>query len=290
MHLKLIYNPAAGRGKARRHADEIERYLVSRGASVDVHASASPADLTRVAAESSAAGYDRVVVCGGDGTVHLAVREFDLSRGVLGIIPLGSGDDFARVTGIPRTLRAACDTVLDGRIREVDVATANGTRYLGVAGLGFDSEVAAYAQNVKVLRGSIVYLYSILRVLAAVHAAPRADANRRGGARRGDHVCGRRQHAPVRRRHPHRAGGGVVDDGVLDFCIVHRTSRFQLLITLPLAYNGTHVRKPFVESGRGREFLFDSDTAARCVCGRRVRDDDAGDVRVGEDEVESRSE
>jgi diacylglycerol kinase (ATP) len=61
-------------------------------------------------------------------------------------------------------------------------------------------------------------------------------------------------------------GGGIrivpearIDDGMLDFCIVHRTSRFQLLMTLPLAYSGAHVKKPFVETGRGSEFRFESD-------------------------------
>src|SRR5690349_15159238 len=166
MHLKIIYNPAAGRGRARRNVREIEEYLRSRGARVDCEPSTGPADLVRIAAESSRAGYDRVVVCGGDGTLNLALREFDLAKGTLALIPTGSGDDFARVMGIPRNIRGACDVVLDGRIREVDVALANNLRYLGVAGLGFDSEVAEYAnRDVKFLRGSAVYLYAIFRVL-----------------------------------------------------------------------------------------------------------------------------
>lgn len=258
MHLKLVFNPAAGRGKARRHVDEIERYLVWRGASVDVHASASPGDLTRVVAESSASRYDRVVICGGDGTIHHAVREFDLSHGTLGIVPLGSGDDFATVLRIPRHTRKACDIVLDGHTREVDVALANGTRYLGVAGLGFDSVVAAYAQNVKFLRGSAVYLYSIFRVL------PRFTPHRVTVR-----IDGVTREAPVMFAvvgNSRQYGGGIrivpaasIDDGVLDYCIVHRTSRFQLLKTLPRAYNGSHVRSPFVETGRGHDFFFDSE-------------------------------
>jgi len=61
-------------------------------------------------------------------------------------------------------------------------------------------------------------------------------------------------------------GGGIritpaaeIDDDLLDLCIVHRTSRFQLLKTLPLAYSGAHVRSKFVETGRGREFHFESE-------------------------------
>src|SRR5437763_7084552 len=133
----------AGRGRARHHVREVEQHLRHRGADVDTYASTSPADLTRAAAESSRAGFDRVVVCGGDGTLNLAVREFDLARGTLALIPLGSGDDFARVLGIPRDVDAACELAMRGAPRSVDVALANGLRYLGAAGLGFDSEVAS---------------------------------------------------------------------------------------------------------------------------------------------------
>jgi diacylglycerol kinase (ATP) len=254
MRLKLIFNPAAGRGRARRHVREAEEHLRSLGADVDTVASASPEDLTRQAAESSHGGYDRVVVCGGDGTLHRAVREFDLQRTPLALLPLGSGDDFAKVCGIPRQLRAACEVAVRGEVRDVDVATANGTRYLGVAGLGFDSEVARYAnENVKFLRGSLVYLYAILRVL------PRFTPHRVriNGSRETEimfaTVGNSRQYGGGIRITP----AALIDDGELDLCIVHRTSRLQLLKTLPHAYTGGHVRRPFVEMGRGRYFQFE---------------------------------
>lgn len=261
MHLKVIYNPAAGRGRARRHVREVEEYLRSRGARADCEPSTGPADLVRIAAESSRAGYDRVVVCGGDGTVNLAIREFDLAKGTLALIPTGSGDDFAKVMGIPRKIRQACDVVLDGKVREVDVALANGIRYLGVAGLGFDSEVADFAnRNVKFLRGSAVYLYAIFRVLPRF--TPRPVRIRTENGTRDEHIM----FAAV--GNTRQYGGGIritpdaiVDDGLLDLCIVHETTRVQLLKTLPKAYTGAHVRSPFVETGRGKEFHFSSEQA-----------------------------
>lgn len=260
MKLKLIYNPTAGRGKVLRHIDRVDRHLRARGAEVDSHASESPADLTRVAAESSRGGYDRVVVCGGDGTVNLALREFDLERGTLGVIPLGSGDDFARVTGIPRHAVAACETVLDGRVREVDVALANGVRYVGVAGLGFDSEVAAYAnRSTRFLRGSVVYLYSIFRVLPQFKPhAVRVGVN--GNGARPEQIMfavvgNSRQYGGGIRIAP----AAVIDDGQLDAVVVHEISRLQLLRTLPLAYTGGHVRRSFVETARGTSFHFESE-------------------------------
>lgn len=261
MHLKLIYNPTAGRGRARRNVREMEEYLRARGARVDCEPSTSADDLVRIAAESSRAGYDRVVIAGGDGTLNLAVREFDLAKGTLALIPTGSGDDFAKVTGIPRDVRAACDNVLNGRVRELDVAVANNLRYLGVAGLGFDSEVADYAnRNVRFLRGSAVYLYAILRVLPKF--TPRPVRIRTENGSRDEHIM----FAAI--GNTRQYGGGIritpdaiPDDGLLDLCIVHQTTRAQLLKTLPKAYTGAHVKSPFVEMGRGREFHFESDVA-----------------------------
>lgn len=259
MHLKLIYNPTAGRGRARRHIAAAEERLRARGARVDCEPSTSPADLVRIAAESSRGDYDRVVVAGGDGTLNLAIREFDLARGTLGLIPTGSGDDFARVLGISREVARACDTIIDGNVREVDVALANGKRYLGVAGLGFDSEVAWYANNkVKLLRGSAVYLYAILRVLPRFTPHPvriRTESGSREEEIMFAVVGNSRQYGGGIRITP----DALVDDGLLDLCIVHKTTRLQLLKTLPRAYSGAHVTSPFVEMGRGREFHFDSE-------------------------------
>jgi diacylglycerol kinase (ATP) len=258
LRIKLIYNPMAGRGRASRHHAEAERHLRELGAEVDVHASTSPADMTQAAADASRGTFDRVVVCGGDGTLHLSLREFDLANGTLALIPLGSGDDFAKVLGIPRDLRAACELALRGRVREVDVAVANGIRYLGVAGLGFDSEVARYAnESVKFLRGSLVYLYAILRVL------PRFTPHRVTiNGNRNEEIMfacvgNSRQYGGGIRITP----GAKIDDRELDLCIVHRTSRMQLLKTLPKAYTGAHVKSPFVETGRGTSFTFDSERA-----------------------------
>jgi YegS/Rv2252/BmrU family lipid kinase len=261
MHLKIIYNPMAGRGRARRNVREIEEYLRARGARVDCEPSTGPQDLVRIAAESSRGDYDRVVVCGGDGTLHLAIREFDLTHGTLALIPTGSGDDFGKVMGIPRNVRKACDVVLDGRVREVDVALANDIRYLGVAGLGFDSEVADFANhNVRFLRGSAVYLYAILRVLPRFTPRP-VEIRSVDGTR----------NVPIMFAaigNTRQYGGGIritpdaaVDDGLLDLCIVHETTRVELLKTLPKAYTGAHVKSAFVEMSRGREFHFSSEKA-----------------------------
>jgi len=257
VRLKLIYNPAAGRGRAKHRIAQVERHLRELGADVECYASSSPEDLTREAAESSRGGYDRVAICGGDGTLNLGLRRFDLVRGTMALIPLGSGDDFARVNGIPRDLKRACEVAVRGTVREVDIATANDLRYAGVAGVGFDSEVARYAnEHVKHIQGSAAYLYAILRILPSFR--PRRMR-----------IDGRDEEVMFAAfgNSPQYGGGirivpaAILDDGQLDACIVHRTSRFQLLTTLPRAYTGTHVKKSFVETRRARQFTVESESA-----------------------------
>lgn len=256
MRLIVVYNPTAGRGRAQKLISVVENELRRLGAEVTLYATKSAEDLTRACAEASRdARIDRVIVCGGDGSLNYAVREFDLERGTLAVLPLGSGDDFANVCRVPRHLLDACSLIVRGNAREVDVALANGIRYLGVAGLGFDSEVNEYANSVRWLGGSLVYVYATLRLLPRfTPRVVRID----GGAPEPimfAAVGNSRQY-----------GGGIrivpdaqVDDGLLDACIVHATSRWQLLLTMPRAYDGSHVKKPFVEIRRAKEFRFESE-------------------------------
>jgi len=249
VRLKLIYNPAAGGGRVRKRIGEVEQHLRNAGAEVETYASTSPADLTREASKSSRAGYDRVAICGGDGTLHLAIREFDLGRGTLALIPLGSGDDFARVNGIPRDLKRACAVAVQGGVREVDLATANGLRYAGVAGVGFDSEVARYAnEHVK------NYTYAILRVLPSFK-----PLRMKIDGRDEEIMFAAFGNTPQYGGGIRIAPSAVLDDGQLDACIVHRATKFQLITTLPLAYLGKHVRKSFVETRRAPHFVVESE-------------------------------
>jgi YegS/Rv2252/BmrU family lipid kinase len=253
LRLLVLYNPTAGRGRVRKRMPAVGAELRSLGAEVELYATSSAADLSRAAGEASRdSSVDRVVVCGGDGSVHHALREFDLERGTMAILPLGSGDDFATVNEIPKDVHAACALAVRGAVREVDVATANGIRYAGVAGLGFDSEVNEYANSIHYLGGSLVYVYATLRLL------PRFQPHRVS-------IDGAAM-TPIMFAaigNSRQYGGGIrivpdakMDDGLLDACIVHETSRMQLLMTMPRAYSGAHVRKEYVEVRREASFAF----------------------------------
>jgi diacylglycerol kinase (ATP) len=257
MNLRLLYNPKAGRGRARRHVAEAVALLRARGAEVDVAESQSPEHLVELASEASAGSYDRIVVCGGDGSLNLAVRKLDLQRATLAILPMGSGDDFAHTLGIPGNLAQACDIAVGSGVRGIDVASAGGVRYMGVAGVGFDSVVAERANRVKLLRGSLVYLYSIFSVLPRFE--PISMRVTLDGSVSDEEVMF------VVVGNTHRYGGGIAiapgalpDDELLDVCIVSRCSRWELLKTLPRAYTGGHISSPFVRMMTARKVAIET--------------------------------
>lgn len=232
--------------------------LRAAGAEVLHYESKSREHMIEMARQLTPENCDRAVVCGGDGSFHLALRGLDL-RIPLAVLPLGSGDDFAKTIGVPSRLELACDTVVNGVIREIDVGVANGLRYIGVAGVGFDSVVAARANRVKYLRGSLVYLYSIFSVLPSFKAVPMTIAI--------DGVAETEEVMFAVVGNTHRYGAGVliapaakVDDGLLDLYVIGKCGMWDLLTTLPKAYTGKHVNSPFVRSARGRAMRIETAT------------------------------
>jgi diacylglycerol kinase (ATP) len=250
MKLRLLLNPSAGRGRAAKRVGAAVEELQRLGAEVSLGVASSAPHLAELAREASAGTWDRIVACGGDGTVHWVLRGLDRERAVLGVLGLGSGNDLSRVLKMPQSVAESCRMLLEGDVVPFDVATANGVPWLGVGALGFDSEVARYANDhVRHLRGSLAYLYAIFRVIGKF--TPHEIRIEIDGESRTEHVM------LLAVGNTHRYGGGIAivptaqpDDGMLDLCIVSRCSRWQLLRTLPKAYRGRHVESPFVRIER----------------------------------------
>jgi diacylglycerol kinase (ATP) len=138
----FVVNPAARQGHDRRTIDAVVATLGSR-VTIDIIVPASADDVERTVRASSTA-HDAVVVAGGDGTIHRAVCGLDGSPTPLGIIPMGTGNDFARGCGIPASPGEAARRILDGHTRQIDLVRVNGRIYctVGLIGIGADSALA----------------------------------------------------------------------------------------------------------------------------------------------------
>jgi len=247
--VRFLVNPAAGRGTGKSHLDRI-RVLASRyGAGLVVSRKVS--DLAAQAFRAAEDGVERLLVAGGDGTMHHAAQGLAGTECALGVIPLGSGNDLAGTLGIPPDLEVAVKRALEGEIRRIDLLRVGETFSLSYAGVGFDSEVTRYANEVKVLRGPLIYFYSVIHTLITFEP-PRMKVVYDGGTFEGKVMFTVVNNLP-------RFGGGMriapdaqIDDGLLDLVIVREVPKPVLLSIFPKVYSGKHVTHPAVTLVRTR--------------------------------------
>ncbi len=244
--LSLIVNSSAGDGRAGRALPEVQDALSGHG--LDHHVERTDSlEHARELALAAAAGGETTVAMGGDGLIAAVADALKHSDGVLGILPGGRGNDFARVLGIPRKPRAACGVIASGEVRELDLGQAGETTFIGIASCGFDSEANRIANETRLVMGNLVYAYGALRALMSWQPATFEivlDRDRR-------HVV---TGYSVGAANNKAYGGGMyaapdaeLDDGLLDVvtCANMRKTRF-LTALLPRIFKGTHVELPEV--------------------------------------------
>lgn len=238
MNARILLNPAAGRGRGGRALTAIAAAARRHGIGLEVpESSAALSERARCAA---AEGVARLLVCGGDGTWHHAARGVAGTDCALAPIALGTGNDLARELGFPLEPVAAIRLALESPIARIDLGRAGGGIFCGVAGSGFDSQCAEYAKSVRRFRGPLVYVWSVVRVLAGFHPL-RSTLDHDGGRFEGEVMF-------ISLANTRWFGGGMyiapqadATDGLLDVVIVRRISRARLLAVFPRVYSGSHL-------------------------------------------------
>ena len=284
----VLVNPTAGRGKGATNAPLVMQGLKSRGYDpIDVRgrdaADAIEQLRTVVAAEEARDGEESgcvaVVVCGGDGTVHMALQVVVDHQIPLGIVPAGTGDDNARMFDFPRgDVSAATARIADaldrGAIRLVDVAevhTADGThRWFGaVMSSGFDSGVNERANTMSWPTGQARYVVAIMAELRSFKPVPYVMTV--------DGVKLEREGMLVAVGNGTSYGGGMlvcpaasVEDGLLSVTFLARVSKATFLRVFPRVFKGTHVTHPAVTTYEGREVSLDAPGQIVYADGERV--------------------
>lgn len=251
--IRFLVNPAAGRGAGAARLDLLRRLAAEVGA--ELQTSDSGVDLVARARQAVEDGVERLVVVGGDGTMHQAVQGLAGGPCALGLVPLGSGNDFATTLGAPQDLEIAVEVAVTGQPRAMDLGRVSGpagSRWFDMyCGVGFDSEVTRRANQVRLLRGPAIYPWAVVKTLFGFRA-PAFRIEHDGGVieQRGMFVTV--ANGPT-------YGGGMriapdarLDDGLLDLVFVREVSKTKLLRVFPKVYAGAHVDLPEVEILRTR--------------------------------------
>ena len=253
----LLANPASAGGRALKALPAVMAELDALGAKHRTVTTRSSDHAAEEAARAAAAG-EAVAALGGDGLLRPIAGALKGTDAPLALIPCGRGNDFARVLGVPKDPTRAARLAVQGEERLLDVATVDGTPYLGIASLGIDSEANRIANEAKLVKGNAVYLYAALRALAAWRPASftvTVDGERREFTGYTVAVGNSRAHGGGMMLLPH----AELDDGKLDVLMVEQMSKPQALRDLARAFKGTHLDSPQMVLARGERVDVHSD-------------------------------
>lgn len=254
---RLIVNPSSGKDKGPEYLPTINGALRERFGMMEIVMTTGARDGEAAAAQAVADGCDRVFVAGGDGTLNEVVNGLlganALDRVPIGLLPLGTGNDFARMLHLSEDPDEAVAALLAEREVRVDVGTLNGRAFINASGGGFISEVSeAVDDRLKSIAGKLAFLiggaqvvldYEPVPVRIQVDDQPAFDATPHMFA-----VCNARQIGGGRLIAPR----AEIDDGWLDVCLVDQMPVLDFVALLRKVADGSHLDDERVRYFRAR--------------------------------------
>ncbi|MFD5889238.1 diacylglycerol kinase [Streptomyces sp. NPDC060334] len=261
--ITLFVNPTAGRGRGAHAAQPAASALRAAGFSVRTVVGTDAADALARLRAAVREGTGAVIAVGGDGLVSLALQALAGTAVPLGVVAVGTGNDFARSLGLPvrepaRAGRLAAEALKEGRIREIDLGRAADTWYGTVLCSGFDSRVNDRGNRMRLPLGRFKYDLAILAELASFRPFPYRITLDGGPVIETEATL-------VAVGNSSSYGGGmricadaVPDDGLFDVTVVGDCGRGTLLKVFPQVYKGTHLGHPKVTVHRASKVTLEA--------------------------------
>jgi diacylglycerol kinase (ATP) len=245
--IALLTNPTAGKGRGAKARDAALPRLREAGFVVRNLEGRDADEALDLAMQCVSDGLESLVVCGGDGMVHIGAQAVASTETHLGIIPAGTGNDVARYFDIPRKdPLAAADRVIASNTKRIDLARSGSKYYVTVLAAGFDAIVNERANRMTWPRGQMRYNLATLAELRTFKPLPYTLEL--------DGLTHRLDAMLVAVGNGASFGGGLritegasLDDGLLDVVIIKPISKPDLVRTYPKLFKGTHVTHPQYE-------------------------------------------
>ncbi|MHA6482751.1 diacylglycerol kinase [Paenibacillus sp. strain BS8-2] len=253
---RLIYNPTSGREEMKRRLPDILQRLDQGGIEATVHATVGEGDATIAAADAAERGYDMIIAAGGDGTLYEVINGLanKPNRPPLGILPVGTTNDFARATGIPKHWEYACDLIIGQYTRPIDVGKANERYFINIAGGGSLTELTYdVPSKLKTMIGQLAYYMKGLEKMTRL----RPTELKFEAAGVGDFhdefmmflICNSNSVGGFERLAPE----SKLDDGLLDVLLIKRMNLAEFIRLVTLALRGEHLNDSHVIHFRTNE-------------------------------------
>src|SRR3954452_9854810 len=238
MPITVLVNPHSAGGRTLRLLPKVEHELDALRIPFRVERTRGLEDGVARALHAVEAS-EVPVVFSGDGLIGAVGGAMAGAETPLGVIPGGRGNDLARVLGIPDDPEQAVDALFSGHSRRIDVGEANGKRFLGIVSVGFDSECNRLANEVKLIRSNLVYVYSLFRTLGSWKPARftiRVDDERRRFTGYSVSVANNSTYGGGMRIAP----DADLEDGLFDIIAIGEVGKLRYLANLPKVFKGTH--------------------------------------------------
>jgi diacylglycerol kinase (ATP) len=287
LRARVILNPAAGTDDAPEHAGRIAARLRGRFGPVEIVLTAGSGDAELAARRAVDDLCDHLFVGGGDGTLNEAINgvaavEGALGRVTIGVIPLGTGNDFAAALGIPSEVDPALDVLLQDHVHEVDLGWVNGRVFANISGGGYIAEVSeAVTPQMKSIAGRLAYLVGGAQALLEYEPAGARFTAEPGHVQISTDVyafavCNSRLIGGGRLIAPH----AVIDDGLLDVCVIEAMPTLEFVNLLRAVAQGTHVEDPRVRYLQAAAVTVEFDRTVKVNTDGEVMDARRCDYRV----------
>jgi len=255
--IPLFLNPVAGRGRSARKAAAIQDLLHKNGVATELVMSTAVGDLEKRVFEHAGREPGPIIVAGGDGSVHEAVNGIlAAGRGTpLGLVPIGTGNDFAKACGIPLDWELAA-TLMASRLvesvaaREIDAGRMNDRYFANGVGIGFDAKINRIARKYRLPIGDLVYLVAVLEGLWDGVITPSVTMRYDGQEHAGRVTLANISNGPWVGGMFHIAPQAKNDDGVLDLVVAAPVTRRRVLTLLPQLIKGRHITQPEITCTR----------------------------------------
>lgn len=263
MKSRLIVNPVSGTDTAPDYLQSINERLRDSLGDLDISITVAAGDAYHLGERAAQEGCERLFVAGGDGTLNevlngVAAVEGALGRVTFGLIPLGTGNDFASALGLPEDVPEAIRILLEGRTVVADVCVLNDRHFINVSAGGFIAEVSdAVNPQLKSIAGKFAYIIGGAQVLMDYEPVG-VELRATGEEGRADErtssvqmfaVCNSRMVGGGRLIAPH----ALIDDGALDVCIVEAMPTLEFVSLLSSVSGGDHIEDKRVNYFRTRE-------------------------------------
>lgn len=193
----------------------------------------------RVAKKAQEEGFKKIFIVGGDGTINEAINGLDLEDIILGIIPAGCGNDFAKMLGI-KSIEDGISSILSGYIKLVDVGFVNNRYFINNLGVGLDARIVYIADRLKNIKNRVKYLVSALTTLLnfpAFNVKIESKDYKFSGHVLGISVGNGKFHGGLFSLTPRAR----IDDGLLDICVIKKISMLKRFFNVQKAIRGTHI-------------------------------------------------